>query len=167
MALLAFAHAAGLLVIGWAESRIPDASFDLPFWVWFLAAFAFAGGGFWFLLTGSGAGPDGGRPAESLRAVLRTRIENLKRQNRSKIADPFWTSSGGHNIAAWSDRGYEEALQVLDRTPAGQGESEEGYAGRLTQALEAAKRRFAADPADEDGGATGAVGDVLELLASL
>lgn len=167
LALAMFAIAAGLILLGVLESRLRNPEPGVPFWVWLLAASAFAGGGVWFLATGSGAPPSTARPAESLRAALRAEIQRLRNANRSKIADPFWTSSAGHNIAAWADRGYEEALQILDRTPAGQGESFEGYAGRLAQVLEAAKRRFAADHADEDGGATGAVGDVLETLASL
>lgn len=101
--------------------------------------------------------------SERLRRQAIARIEDLARQNAPRIDDPFYTSDG-YNLAEWVDRGYQEALRILDAIRSHEGEPVAAYAARVGSVLEERKLAHAADSADADGGGATALRDAMHAV---
>ncbi|MDD2734737.1 MAG: hypothetical protein PHF56_12410 [Desulfuromonadaceae bacterium] len=103
---------------------------------------------------------------QEFRELAILRIENKLSARYQDIGDEYWRS-GNYNAAKWSARGGSAAINLLESTHPMPDETVDHYAGRLEEGLRVLKDKFYQDPDDEDGFATGSVGDVISMIKAL
>lgn len=107
-------------------------------------------------IRGSGA-----RPASSdlglVRKTAEEKIRALRRENASRISDPYWSSHTGYNYGRWADRGFSIALGLLETTPPAPSEDGPAYLLRVMELVRVRRDEYRADMDDEDGACSGAL----------
>ncbi len=102
-----------------------------------------------------------------LRDELLRELSGIRQENEARIGDPYFSSSTGYNMAAWAEKGYEQAMMIVGINFPKEEESVAEYAARLKRLLEVKQGEYVNDNADEDGGAAGALTDALMVLERL